>query len=81
MVFWFGFRHLSNDTIGGFSIILHASAYSVLPSIAGGLSISINMVICINNDYVNRYYSQEKGVGKATSPINNYRTSKISATV
>ncbi len=41
----------------------------------------INMVICINNDYVNRYYSQEKGVGKATSPINNYRTSKISATV
>jgi len=43
MVFWFGFRHLSDDTIGGFSIMLHASAYSVLPSIAGGLSLSITV--------------------------------------
>ena len=67
MVFWFGFRHLSNDTIGGFSIILHASAYSVLPSIAGGLSISIRPEIAsieakakeINLNLYTKTYSTE----------------------
>jgi len=36
-----GFRHLYQYTMGGFYFSLLASAYSVLPSIAGGLSISI----------------------------------------
>ena len=50
---WFGFRHLTDLTIGGFPVKPHASAYSVLPSIAGGLSMSI---IKTQNNYTVSIY-------------------------
>ena len=42
-VFEIGLRHLSHFITGGFFAVLHASVYSILPSLAGGLGFSFKI--------------------------------------
>jgi len=55
-VFEIGLRHLSHFITGGFFAVLHASVYSILPSLAGGLGFSFSIQLASNSPVMNKFY-------------------------
>lgn len=63
-MFEIGLRYLSHCNIGGFLInIIHATAYSILPSIAGGLGFFIYRILRFNNRYCKKILLVVKKAG------------------